>query len=170
MTVVQEAVAAVECSSAAQLTPGLICSSLRSTEEHVQQYGISQQGIWHTLAAHRGFITSTGSHGSVVSFPLAQTGEGISECELMQWFVKVGALRCSPYWQHLHQALSLPVTGLGLWWGATRGYCTAALGQAWWLGSYGGPSSCAVCGVTCRRVMWLTSSSPSVRYRATRQQ
>jgi hypothetical protein len=23
--------------------------------------------------------------------PLAQTGEGISECELMQWFVKVRA-------------------------------------------------------------------------------
>jgi hypothetical protein len=29
------------------------------------------------------------SSSSVVSFPLAQTGEGISECELMQWFVKV---------------------------------------------------------------------------------
>ncbi len=25
----------------------------------------------------------------LVSFPLAQTGEGISECELIQWFVKV---------------------------------------------------------------------------------
>ncbi|KAG1680788.1 hypothetical protein FOA52_008121 [Chlamydomonas sp. UWO 241] len=27
---------------------------------------------------------------SVVSFPLAQTGEGISECELIQWFTKEG--------------------------------------------------------------------------------
>ncbi|GFH30140.1 lipoyl-binding domain-containing protein, partial [Haematococcus lacustris] len=25
---------------------------------------------------------------SLVSLPLAQTGEGISECELVQWFVK----------------------------------------------------------------------------------
>lgn len=29
--------------------------------------------------------------GSVVSFPLAQTGEGISECELTKWFVEVRA-------------------------------------------------------------------------------
>jgi hypothetical protein len=27
-----------------------------------------------------------------VSFPLAQTGEGISECELMRWLVQVGLL------------------------------------------------------------------------------
>jgi biotin carboxyl carrier protein len=27
----------------------------------------------------------------VVSFPLAQTGEGISECELVRWFVEVGS-------------------------------------------------------------------------------
>ncbi|GAX77825.1 hypothetical protein CEUSTIGMA_g5268.t1 [Chlamydomonas eustigma] len=27
-------------------------------------------------------------YGTVVSLPLAQTGEGISECELIQWFVK----------------------------------------------------------------------------------
>lgn len=32
--------------------------------------------------------------GTVVSFPLAQTGEGISECELMQWFVKVRVSDC----------------------------------------------------------------------------
>jgi hypothetical protein len=30
-------------------------------------------------------------YGTLVQFPLAQTGEGISECELVQWFVKVGA-------------------------------------------------------------------------------
>ncbi|MEW5297758.1 MAG: hypothetical protein WDW36_000942 [Sanguina aurantia] len=30
------------------------------------------------------------SFGTVVSFPLAQTGEGISECELLQWHVKEG--------------------------------------------------------------------------------
>ncbi|GAX86358.1 hypothetical protein CEUSTIGMA_g13770.t1 [Chlamydomonas eustigma] len=29
-------------------------------------------------------------YGTVVSLPLAQTGEGISECELIQWFVKEG--------------------------------------------------------------------------------
>lgn len=34
---------------------------------------------------------SSQAGGMVVTFPLAQTGEGISECELMQWFVKVMA-------------------------------------------------------------------------------
>jgi len=29
-------------------------------------------------------------NGHVISFPLAQTGEGISECELVAWHVKVG--------------------------------------------------------------------------------
>ena len=33
--------------------------------------------------------SSRGMATSVVPFPLAQTGEGISECELIQWFVKV---------------------------------------------------------------------------------
>ena len=27
---------------------------------------------------------------SIITFPLAQTGEGIAECELLQWFVKEG--------------------------------------------------------------------------------
>lgn len=30
--------------------------------------------------------------GTVVPFPLAQTGEGISECELLQWYIKEGEL------------------------------------------------------------------------------
>lgn len=34
--------------------------------------------------------------GSIVSFPLAQTGEGISECELIQWFIKVRRLKRFP--------------------------------------------------------------------------
>lgn len=34
--------------------------------------------------------------GSIVSFPLAQTGEGISECELIQWFIKVRCLERFP--------------------------------------------------------------------------
>lgn len=29
------------------------------------------------------------SYATVVSYPLAQTGEGISECEMVTWFVKV---------------------------------------------------------------------------------
>ena len=37
---------------------------------------------------------STSSEGTVVQFPLAQPGEGIKECELIKWFVKV---RCSNY-------------------------------------------------------------------------
>ena len=28
---------------------------------------------------------------NIIQFPLAQTGEGIKECELTEWFVEVGA-------------------------------------------------------------------------------
>jgi len=34
--------------------------------------------------------TSLGTRGEVISFPLAQTGEGIAECELVKWLVKEG--------------------------------------------------------------------------------
>lgn len=35
--------------------------------------------------------------GRTVTFPLAQTGEGIHECELVSWFVKARALvACKP--------------------------------------------------------------------------
>lgn len=162
LTVVQEAVAAVECSDAPQLTPTLTCSSLRSFEKHVSQHGISQQGSWHKAAAHRGFITSTSSQGSVVSFPLAQTGEGISECELMQWFVKVGALLLL-----VHAVSSFRPSSHSL-------HCLAQVNCSFWQvrphTSTEKLPSCAVCAALCRRVMWLTSSSPSVKYRVTRQQ
>eukprot|EP00210_Caulerpa_lentillifera_P002124 g2038.t1 len=36
------------------------------------------------------FWTSRGAHGEVISFPLAQTGEGIAECELVKWLIKEG--------------------------------------------------------------------------------
>jgi hypothetical protein len=36
--------------------------------------------------------------GRLVSFPLAQTGEGISECELIAWHVKVRARRAACGW------------------------------------------------------------------------
>jgi hypothetical protein len=42
-------------------------------------------------AAARPPCAARRSYGTLVQFPLAQTGEGISECELVQWFVKVGA-------------------------------------------------------------------------------
>ena len=38
---------------------------------------------------------STAAEGTVVQFPLAQPGEGIKECELIKWFVKVGRSNCS---------------------------------------------------------------------------
>lgn len=91
LSVVQEAVAAVECSGLPKQAPPLVCSSPSNINQYKQQHSITQQASWHGSAGFRGFFTSTVLGGSVVSFPLAQTGEGISECELMQWFVKVGA-------------------------------------------------------------------------------
>lgn len=32
--------------------------------------------------------------GGIVDVPLAQTGEGIAECELLKWFVKEVGERC----------------------------------------------------------------------------
>ncbi|KAK9812622.1 hypothetical protein WJX72_000756 [[Myrmecia] bisecta] len=41
--------------------------------------------------AQRSSFSTTASQGSMlVQFPLAQTGEGIKECELIKWFVKEG--------------------------------------------------------------------------------
>lgn len=50
-------------------------------------------GIWSVAASGKHGCHQARVHqrclGSLVSFPLAQTGEGISECELIQWFAKV---------------------------------------------------------------------------------
>jgi len=43
---------------------------------------------WHALCQPVRCFANSG-RASIVSFPLAQTGEGISECELMRWAVKV---------------------------------------------------------------------------------
>ena len=50
------------------------------------------------LLRHRTLLLSLTLHtsaapaaSSVISFPLAQTGEGIKECELTEWYVKVQA-------------------------------------------------------------------------------
>jgi hypothetical protein len=88
-----EAVAAVECLAVAQASPSLLCSSSLTQPAH-HGTTIKQHGSWQREAVAvgaRAFHVSTPrlQSGSVVSFPLAQTGEGISECELMQWFVKV---------------------------------------------------------------------------------
>jgi hypothetical protein len=53
---------------------------------HLQHAGISSSSSQASAAAAAG---EEDSQAGIVSFPLAQTGEGISECELMQWFVKV---------------------------------------------------------------------------------
>jgi hypothetical protein len=50
--------------------------------------------------------------GHVVSFPLAQTGEGISECELVEWHVQVRAARPShPHTAHASSSASRPGPG-----------------------------------------------------------
>jgi hypothetical protein len=53
---------------------------------HLQHAGISSSS---SQASASSPAAEESSHAGIVSFPLAQTGEGISECELMQWFVKV---------------------------------------------------------------------------------
>lgn len=54
---------------------------------HLQHAGFSSSTAHAAAAAP---AAGEGSQPGIVSFPLAQTGEGISECELMQWFVKEG--------------------------------------------------------------------------------
>lgn len=40
----------------------------------------------------RTFFRTTVPRGTHVEFPLAQTGEGIAECEIIKWFVEVSEL------------------------------------------------------------------------------
>jgi hypothetical protein len=57
---------------------------------HLQHHaGISSSSCQASASASA--VAAENSQDGIVSFPLAQTGEGISECELMQWFVKVCA-------------------------------------------------------------------------------
>ena len=44
--------------------------------------------------SQQGRRQSTSPAGPVVQFPLAQPGEGIKECELIKWFVKVRCSNC----------------------------------------------------------------------------
>jgi hypothetical protein len=46
----------------------------------------------HQVAPHLQLLPHLARPASTVAFPLAQTGEGISECELLQWFAKEGDL------------------------------------------------------------------------------
>lgn len=95
------AVTAVECCSCQQAAAsGLHMHPVPQQQQH-GCLGSLQQGHWlvkHAVSA-RSFTSTAGALGSVVSFPLAQTGEGISECELMQWFVKVGGCVDTPVLQ-----------------------------------------------------------------------
>lgn len=95
------AVAAVRCSgtqlhsgatSAAQShASSSSAEALPALSVHQQQHPKQHDATaWHSSSMRaRSMHTSASPCGLVVSFPLAQTGEGISECELMQWFVKV---------------------------------------------------------------------------------
>ena len=66
--------------------------------------------------AVRGLCTAPS--GTVVAFPLAQTGEGIKECELMQWFVKAGRPACarSAPPRVLHTTSLKPLPAVSLMW------------------------------------------------------
>lgn len=98
--VAQEAVAAVGAPGTKVGQPclvSLVSSHQQSSCLHTQDCGghqLPQQVPWRAcpVVGHRALHTTPAAAGSVVSFPLAQTGEGISECELMQWFVKASQL------------------------------------------------------------------------------
>lgn len=84
------AVAAVEGNSMSQTSCNHVVNLSRQQRPREAHYSSQHQVLWNTAAAGlQYFHSSAAPWGSVVSFPLAQTGEGISECELMQWFVKV---------------------------------------------------------------------------------
>lgn len=58
--------------------------------------GFAQEGYGCAFAIQRHFLSSqaqvntAGPTAGIVEVPLAQTGEGIAECELLQWFVQEG--------------------------------------------------------------------------------
>jgi hypothetical protein len=85
----QEATLCLVAAKASYSTPALLHSPgssnlpSRATRSFLEPSASAYIG--HAAPA-RGLASSA---GEVVTFPLAQTGEGISECELMQWFVKV---------------------------------------------------------------------------------
>eukprot|EP00879_Flechtneria_rotunda_P008830 GHRR01009250.1.p1 GENE.GHRR01009250.1~~GHRR01009250.1.p1 ORF type:complete len:136 (+),score=13.85 GHRR01009250.1:424-831(+) len=74
------------------------CHAQPITQQKPCQHGLAPlsnfAGLQNaSLPSHRAFASfcsNAAPWSTVVSFPLAQTGEGISECELMQWFVKEG--------------------------------------------------------------------------------
>ena len=49
---------------------------------------LSDRQFLHSLTVHTG---ATPTASSIISVPLAQTGEGIKECELTEWHVEVHA-------------------------------------------------------------------------------
>lgn len=72
---------------------------------------LGQSTVCMNLAgSRRNITTSARVWGELFEFPLAQTGEGIAECEIIKWLVKVGP------WSCLNQKLQssdLSQSGLG---------------------------------------------------------
>ena len=48
-------------------------------------------------------------HSKLVQVPLAQTGEGIKECELVSWHVKVTSSTCSALKENREYVKSFPI-------------------------------------------------------------
>lgn len=63
-----------------------------------QRVGCSEAAVAavaDTLPEPAGSTAAAAGGGAVVELPLAQTGEGIKECELVEWFVKVCFCVCA---------------------------------------------------------------------------
>ena len=78
--------------------PAFVCTSNTSgpLSLPVAKHHCATQGSLTALLQHQALLLSLTLHtstvptaSSIISFPLAQTGEGIKECELTQWYVKV---------------------------------------------------------------------------------
>ncbi|KAF8073201.1 Dbt [Scenedesmus sp. PABB004] len=70
------------------LARALAAASARGAAPPAAARALLAGGAAGSVAGGSGAAGSGDAAGGIVSFPLAQTGEGISECELVQWHVK----------------------------------------------------------------------------------
>ncbi|KAJ1692096.1 hypothetical protein LUZ63_008794 [Rhynchospora breviuscula] len=67
-----------------------LTASLYSQFPKLTATSISHDRRWYSYSTNLGQAQAISSGGELVEVPLAQTGEGIAECELLKWFVQQG--------------------------------------------------------------------------------